>query len=525
MAKQLSQTIVGNIVSRIVGKAAGSLIPVVGWVIGGALIVWDLIQLQKGSVPQIQEALKAQDVKDEIRAQIAVVVDNELGAALPALTELVTIDIYNQWRRFLQDFEHVLRISEKNENFRTIVDGVTADQVDKLSELVAIGTEALGTEWLDRIIETGEFERILALPRASFEILSDTADPELVLAWSDLAGEGIVSVVKTELYKVTSLSEIGDRETLAKVLALEDSLAIQVLMNLNVEERRALLRLRTGQTKWLLSELSEGELTWLLEYSSELQGQATEILVDFVIRERLLISELKGSGDLRSRFPAVLKLAETNSKFQTMLNGTDARQVDKLTELVVVASEALNPVEIVALIDSGHFEEILALPKSSFDILRVTGSPALVLEWSELAGEALVDVVETGLYLVAAPNTFHGRAELESVLAIENPIAIQRLMNLDSDEWEAILKLSPEEARSTLLSDLSEDELSWLAAYLPDLPALAQQLLAYYVVQEKDFIPTLRESEELQEKFPSVLNLALKIPSFKNILDTKSRKI
>ena len=31
-------------------------------------------------------------------------------------------------------------------------------------------------------------------------------------------------------------------------------------------------------------------------------------------------------------------------------------------------------------------------------------------------------------------------------------------MNLDSDEREAILKLSPEEARSTLLSDLSEDE-------------------------------------------------------------------
>ena len=101
LAKQLSQTILGKIVSRIVGKAAGSLIPVVGWVIGGALIVWDLIQLQKGSVPQIQEALKGQDVKDEIRAQIAVVVDNELGAALPALTELVTIDIYNQWKRFL----------------------------------------------------------------------------------------------------------------------------------------------------------------------------------------------------------------------------------------------------------------------------------------------------------------------------------------------------------------------------------------------------------------------------------------
>ena len=318
LARKLAQQIVGKVVARIIGKAAGSLIPVAGWIIGGALIVWDLIQLQDGSVPQIRESLKGQDVKKEIRAQIAVVVENELGEALPALSDSVALDIFYQWKRFLKDFEHVLRLAEKNEHFRTIVDGVTADQVDKLSELVAVGTEALGTELLDRIIETGEFERILALPKITFEILRDTADPELVLAWADFAGEGIVSVVKTELYKVTSPSDLGDRETLEKVLALEDSLAIQVLMKFKVEVRRALLSLRTDQTKWLLSELSEEDLTWLSEYSSELQGQATKILVDFMIRDQVLISQLQGSGELRSRFPAVLNLAETSSKFQTI---------------------------------------------------------------------------------------------------------------------------------------------------------------------------------------------------------------
>ena len=242
---------------------------------------------------------------------------------------------------------------------------------------------------LDRIIETGEFERILALPIITFGILRDTADPELVLAWADLAGEGIVSVVKTELYKFTSPSEIGDRETLEKVLALEDSLAIQFLMKLRVEHRRALLRLRTGQTKWLFSELSEDDLTWLLEYFSELQGQATEILVDFVKRDQVLISQLQGSDELRSRFPAVLNLAETSSKFQTILNGTASGQADKLSELVALASDALDPEEIAALIDSGQFEEILALPQNSFEILRVTGNPALVLDWAELAGRGI----------------------------------------------------------------------------------------------------------------------------------------
>ena len=96
-------------------------------------------------------------------------------------------------------------------------------------------SEALGTEWLIRIIETGEFERILVLPNIPFEILRDTADPDLVLAWEDLAGERIVSVEDTELYKVASPSDLGDRKTLEKVLALEDSLAIQFLMKLRVE--------------------------------------------------------------------------------------------------------------------------------------------------------------------------------------------------------------------------------------------------------------------------------------------------
>lgn len=58
LAKRVTQQIVGKVIGRIVGKAAGSLIPVAGWIIGGALIVWDLVSLDKGSVPQIREALK-----------------------------------------------------------------------------------------------------------------------------------------------------------------------------------------------------------------------------------------------------------------------------------------------------------------------------------------------------------------------------------------------------------------------------------------------------------------------------------
>ena len=518
LARKLAQQIVGKVVARIIGKAAGSLIPVAGWIIGGALIVWDLIQLQDGSVPQIRESLKGQDVKKEIRAQIAVVVENELGEALPALSDSVALDIFYQWKRFLKDFEHVLRLAEKNEHFRTIVDGVTADQVDKLSELVAVGTEALGTELLDRIIETGEFERILALPKITFEILRDTADPELVLAWADFAGEGIVSVVKTELYKVTSPSDLGDRETLEKVLAVEDSLAIQVLMKFKVEVRRALLSLRTDQTKWLLSELSEEDLTWLSEYSSELQGQATKILVDFMIRDQVLISQLQGSGELRSRFPAVLNLAETSSKFQTILNGTAAQQVDKLNELVAVASEALEPEEIAALIDSGQFEEILALPRAAFAILREKEDPALVLGWAALAGEAVVQVVETELFRVATPSDFSSKDSLSPVIALQDYEAITKLMLLEREERDVLIELPSVQARAVLVA-LTVEELSWLSGYIRELTDREAGLIADSILREPGLLPKLRVSENFQTKFPGVLTLSERNQNFKDILN------
>ena len=518
LAKKVAQGLLGKIAGRILGKAATAVVPVAGWVIGGVLIIFDLYQAWDGSLPQIGKDFKGENVKKTIRQEISSIVEEELNNSLPEISEPVTIDIFGKWKDFLQSFEHVLRIAEKNERFRAILDSVTADQVDKLSDLVAIGDEVLGTEWLIRIVETGEFERIFHLPKASFEILREKADPELVLAWAELASERIGAVVETELFKVASPSEIGDRETLEKVLALEDSLAIQELMKFKVEERMALLSLPTEQTKWLLSELSEEDLAWLLGYFSEWQGKATENLVDFVIRDQVLISQLQGSGELRSRFPAVLNLAETSSKFQTILNGTAAGQVDKLSELVAVASEALEPEEIAALIDSGQFEEILALHRATFAILREKKDPALVLGWAALAGEAVVQVVETELFRVATPSDFNSKESLTLVIALQDYEALTKLMLLDREARDVLIELPAVQARAVLVA-LTVEELSWLSGYVGKLADREAGLVADSISREPGLLPKLRVSENFQTKFPGVLTLSDRNQNFKDILN------
>ena len=518
LAKRVTQQIVGKVIGRVVGKAAGSLIPVAGWIIGGALIVWDLVSLDKGSVPQIREALKEQDIKQEIRTQIATVVEEELDAVLPALVEDVTLDMLGQWKRFLQGFELVLRLAEKNARFRAVLDNVTSEQVGVLSDLVKVGTEVLGTDWLDRIIENGKFERILALPPVSFEILRETASPDLLLDWGDLSGNELVGVVETRLYKIASPSDIGDRETLKRILEIEDPAAIRKLMQVKSENRIAILTLRIEQTKWLLTEVPDDDLAWTSSYIVGLPSAASERLVDFAERDIELISVLMGSEKLQSDIPRLLALANSNAKIQSLLDVSTSEDVHRLAELVAVASDELEPETLTTMIENGQFEEILALPIEAIEILRESKDGSTVVNWAYLSGEALVQVVATKLYVVATPTDFSGDGVLSRVLSLQEPALIGKLMQLNRKERDILIELPTGQARAVLRA-MSGGELSWLARYLMEVKDNRRILVAAYILQKRESMAKLQSSEDLRANLPLALSLAEDNPLFRTILN------
>ncbi len=292
LAQKIAQSLAGKVLARILGKVATIGIPLVGWIIGGGLIIWDLIKGGEGALPQIRKSLQGEDVKAEIRAQIAKEVDEELQTELPQLARSVANDVFSRWRDFLLKFARVLDLAQTNPRFQTILNNTTTDQVDKLSELVALADETLEPERLGRIIDTGQFERIFYLPQPAFEILR-VSDPEVVIAWADLAGEAIVEVVETELYRVASPSAFRDREALERVLALQDPEAIQQWMLLNQEERDLLLGLPTAQIRQVIAALSAEDLSWLAAYLTELPPDDTNLLVDRILREPRLMPQLK----------------------------------------------------------------------------------------------------------------------------------------------------------------------------------------------------------------------------------------
>ena len=294
-AAKMAQNIAGKIITRILGKLATSAIPLVGWIIGGGLIVWDLISAGEGAFPQIRKALQEDETKAELRNQIANEVHAELLAELDLaeLSRSVSNDVYSQWQEFRRKFGRVLELSEKNSRFQRILDNTPVEGVKKLADFVSVVEAKLGSARLESLLDKGQFERLLSLPQKVLEMLELGIDPDVVIEWANLAGESIELLVATELYRVASPTDFRDRADLERVLMLNDAELIQKAMLLDREERDAVLAMPTSHIEQVLEKLTPEELSWLAkEYLTKLNAQMINVLVDRVLREPKLITEL-----------------------------------------------------------------------------------------------------------------------------------------------------------------------------------------------------------------------------------------
>ena len=294
-AAKMAQNIAGKIVVRILGKLATSAIPLVGWIIGGGLIVWDVINAGEGAFPQIRAALQEDETKAELRKQIANEVHEELLAELD-LTELsrsVSNDVFSQWQGFRSKYGRVLELAKTNSRFQGLLDNTPVEEVKKLADFVSVVEAKLGSARLESLLDKGQFERLLALPQEVLEMLDLGVDPDVVIEWADLAGESVVLLVATELYRVASPSDFRDRADLERVLVLGDAELIQKAMLLDREERDDVLALPTVHIKQVLEALAPDELSWLAKgYLTKLNAQERNVLVDRILREPKLITEL-----------------------------------------------------------------------------------------------------------------------------------------------------------------------------------------------------------------------------------------
>ena len=212
---------------------------------------------------------------------------------LTELSRSVSNDVYSEWQGFRRKYGRVLELAETNSRFQGILDNTPVEEVKKLADFVSVVEAKLGSSRLESLLDKGQFERLLALPQEVLEMLELGVDPDIVIEWADLAGESIAQLVSTELYRVASPTDFRDRADLEHVLVLNDAEHIQKAMLLDREERDAVLALPTVHIGPVLEEFSPEELSWLAkEYLTKLQAQERNVLIDRVLREPKLITEL-----------------------------------------------------------------------------------------------------------------------------------------------------------------------------------------------------------------------------------------
>jgi hypothetical protein len=172
--------------------------------------------------------------------------------------------------------------------------------------------------------------------------------------------------------------------------------------------------------------------------------------------------------EFRNAHAQALELAARNDQFKSFIDTQPPEKLARLDEVVslVIASEGKAGL-LKRLNDGTLNEAVNELPAPALQIARETRSIDTGLRWYALAGDQLMQVVDLDIYRRTTPDKLT-KASLQRILALDDRLAITRLVGIDRDARNTLFELPPAELTS-LARSLTEDELATLARYLTGL--------------------------------------------------------
>lgn len=172
--------------------------------------------------------------------------------------------------------------------------------------------------------------------------------------------------------------------------------------------------------------------------------------------------------EFRNAHAQALELAARDDQFKSFIDTQPPEKLARLDEVVslVIASEGKAGL-LKRLNDGTLNEAVNELPAPALQIARETRSIDTGLRWYALAGDQLVQVVDLDIYRRTTPDKLT-KASLQRILALDDRLAITRLVGIDRDARNTLFELPPAELTS-LARSLTEAELATLARYLTGL--------------------------------------------------------
>ena len=170
----------------------------------------------------------------------------------------------------------------------------------------------------------------------------------------------------------------------------------------------------------------------------------------------------------RNAHAQALELAARDDQFKSFIDTQPPEKLARLDEVVSLVITSEGKAGLLKRLNDGTLNEAVnELPAPALQIARETRSIDAGLRWYALAGDQLVQVVDLDIYRHTTPDKLT-KSSLQRILALNDRLAITRLVGIDRDARNTLFELPPAELTS-LARSLTEDELATLARYLTGL--------------------------------------------------------
>lgn len=170
----------------------------------------------------------------------------------------------------------------------------------------------------------------------------------------------------------------------------------------------------------------------------------------------------------RNAHAQALELAARNAQFKAFLDSQKPETLPRLDEVVSLVLASEDEAGLLKRLDDGTLNEAVnVLPAPAMVIARETGSIDTALKWTALGGNDLPKIVDLGIYRRTSPDNLT-KASLTRILALDDQLAITRLVSLSPEARDTLFELDTNELKS-LARSLTDAELSTLSHYLTGL--------------------------------------------------------
>ena len=296
VTRRIIASLVEGIGSRIAGVVASRIVSSVAGLVGLALIAKDIYDAGEGVFPIVAEQMKSDETKTVIKDEIGKTIQGDIAQQVGNIAQETSDRIYSVWLDFKQKYKLLLALSEKNAAFADVLKDARLDQVGKLGQIVEI---LHGSEGENRIFERaadGSLTRaLLDLNDAGLTIAAERKSLADGLRWTAVAGQDLPRVVDTGIYRWLSPDGLS-HETLGKLLAVDDRIALGRIAKLTPEQRELILTLPGGQMRDFARKLSDPQLAAFADYQRLLVPAAARALMRAVIESPSVMQELSGEG-------------------------------------------------------------------------------------------------------------------------------------------------------------------------------------------------------------------------------------